>query len=197
MTRYPKTPHLPWSSVTDPDDIVLYSCNQFEKNDIVITEKMDGENCLITKNKILLKDRNIKKDVDEKLLANALQIQKRIGENTTVVIESLYHNLAINYNALESKIFGISYWEKDTCMSWDLTTTFFDSINIAHPPILYEGSWDMKVIIDLNSKISLSEFREGYVMRIKKEFQEKNFNSSIAKYVKPFFVQKRIPSFEW
>lgn len=195
MTKYPKTPHLPWSSVSDPKDTILYTYKELVGEEIVITEKLDGENCIITKNDIILKDRDIKRDIDKKLLEIAYQIQKSISEYDTIVLESMFHSLSINYDKLERSVYGISYWKEDLCLSWENTTTFFNAIDVITPPILYNGSWNNKVIIDLNHRINNSDSMEGYVVRIKKEFKKKDFDKSIAKYVKPFFVQKRTPDF--
>ena len=43
--KYPRTPHLPWSHGRAEDDIALDSIEHLERlGDVVITEKLDGEN---------------------------------------------------------------------------------------------------------------------------------------------------------
>ena len=43
--KYPRTPHLPWSSGRTKDDIALDSVQHLEQwKDVVVTEKLDGEN---------------------------------------------------------------------------------------------------------------------------------------------------------
>ena len=43
--KYPRTPHLPWSSGRTKDDMVLDSIEHLERlEDVVVTEKLDGEN---------------------------------------------------------------------------------------------------------------------------------------------------------
>jgi hypothetical protein len=43
--KYPRTPHLPWSPGRSEDDIALDSIEHLEHSeDIVVTEKLDGEN---------------------------------------------------------------------------------------------------------------------------------------------------------
>jgi hypothetical protein len=44
--KYPRTWHLPWSPGITKDDRVIPSCDQFVGKNIVVTVKMDGENCL-------------------------------------------------------------------------------------------------------------------------------------------------------
>ena len=42
--KYPRTPHLPWSQGASADDSLLKDSKLFEGQEVVITEKMDGEN---------------------------------------------------------------------------------------------------------------------------------------------------------
>ena len=43
--KYPRTLHLPWSDTIGPDgDHVLESVRAFENQQVVVTEKLDGEN---------------------------------------------------------------------------------------------------------------------------------------------------------
>lgn len=67
--KYPRTPHLPWSPGATSDDKYISSFESFRGKQIVVTEKMDGENCLdentlITTNVGKL---TIKEIVDKKL----------------------------------------------------------------------------------------------------------------------------------
>lgn len=43
-TKYPRTPHLPWSQGITPDDVKNTSVDCFMGKEVVVTEKMDGEN---------------------------------------------------------------------------------------------------------------------------------------------------------
>lgn len=42
--KYPRTPHLPWSPGASSDDVLLIDSQMFSGKQIVISEKMDGEN---------------------------------------------------------------------------------------------------------------------------------------------------------
>jgi len=44
--KYPRTRHAPWSRTIGDDDKVHTSMEQFHGKEVVVTEKMDGENCL-------------------------------------------------------------------------------------------------------------------------------------------------------
>jgi len=43
--KYPRTYHLPWSPGVNDDDKVIHDVAVFDNCEIVVTEKMDGENC--------------------------------------------------------------------------------------------------------------------------------------------------------
>lgn len=45
MSKYNRTYHLPWSPGTTSDDRISKSVDSLLNYEIVITEKLDGENC--------------------------------------------------------------------------------------------------------------------------------------------------------
>lgn len=49
LYKYPRTPHLPFSKGMTSDDKVLDNTNNFKDKQVVVTEKMDGENTTIYK----------------------------------------------------------------------------------------------------------------------------------------------------
>ena len=44
--KYPRTYHLPWSLGATSDDKILKDTSCFDDKIVIITEKLDGENCL-------------------------------------------------------------------------------------------------------------------------------------------------------
>ena len=50
MQKYPRIHHLPWSPGASSDDRVLSSTAQFDGKNVVVTEKVDGENTSIYSN---------------------------------------------------------------------------------------------------------------------------------------------------
>jgi RNA ligase len=48
--KYPRTPHLPWSPGASEDDVKLDGCLKFQGREVVVTEKMDGENTSLYRN---------------------------------------------------------------------------------------------------------------------------------------------------
>lgn len=76
--KYPRTPHLPWSPGATSDDKYIQDLNSFKGRKIVITEKMDGENCL-DKDTIITTDKGdltIKEIVENKLNVQILTMNE-------------------------------------------------------------------------------------------------------------------------
>ena len=48
--KYPRTPHLMWSKAISKDDRKLSSVAHFHGKEIVMSEKMDGENSNLMRN---------------------------------------------------------------------------------------------------------------------------------------------------
>lgn len=47
--KYPRTMHLPWSPGWTKDDRVLQTTEHFVGQEVVVTEKMDGENTTLAR----------------------------------------------------------------------------------------------------------------------------------------------------
>ena len=47
--KYPRTYHFPWSKSIANDDKILKSIDHFIGNDVIMTQKMDGENTTCAK----------------------------------------------------------------------------------------------------------------------------------------------------
>ena len=58
--KYPRTYHLPFSASVTSDDKYLQNCSQFEGNQVILTTKLDGENCFPANTKISMSDGSYK-----------------------------------------------------------------------------------------------------------------------------------------
>lgn len=59
MSKYPRTYHLPWSEGATNDDRISHSIDSFLNTDIIITEKLDGENCGMTNNGVYARSHTV------------------------------------------------------------------------------------------------------------------------------------------
>ena len=80
--KYPRTYHLPWSLGSTNDDKFMEDTVSFIGKRIVITEKMDGENCLgpHTIIKTECGDKTIKEICDNKFRGKSLSMNISTGE---------------------------------------------------------------------------------------------------------------------
>lgn len=72
--KYPRTKHLPNSPGASENDLILDTASHFSGKEIVITTKMDGENCL-DENTIVLTEngeKTIREICEEKYTGNIL-----------------------------------------------------------------------------------------------------------------------------
>lgn len=193
--KYPKTYHLPWSESVTKDDKIITDLS-FMEGDIVITEKMDGENTTIYKD--FVHARSIDSDRHEsrsfvKLLASSFQYI--MSENIRVCGENMYAKHYIFYTNLQSYFLGFAIFDSDNfCLSWKDTVNIFNNLGIKHVPVIYEGSsLSEDEIKKVTKHITDNRDRhEGYVIRVAEKFHFNDFSSNIAKYVRKDHVNTDI-----
>lgn len=181
--KYPRTPHLPWSLGTTNDDVKQRDLSHFVGKQVVVTEKMDGENTT------LYNDYMHARSIDSRFhpsraWVKALQAQVgyKIPIGWRICGENLYARHSISYNNLPSYFMAFSVWnELNQCLSWQETKQFLASLGLATPKELYVGLWCEQTI----KAISIDTVnQEGYVVRLAEGFHYKDFASAVAKWVR-------------
>lgn len=188
--KYPRTPHLPWSLGIQSDDVSLSNVENLKGREIVVTEKMDGENTT------MYSDSLHARSLDS--LSNETQAWVRqfhstfcwkIPDQWRVCGENVYAKHSIYYTELPSYFLGFSIWdEKNRCLPWDDTTKWFDRLSIVHPPVLYRGAFEELLLRKLAKELD-TEHHEGYVVRVADSFSYSEFADSVAKFVRKGHVQ--------
>lgn len=201
--KYPRTYHLPYSPGATKDDKKLQDdwFKYYQGKEIVITEKLDGENIHMNQKDCYARSdgaptrspwsRNIW-DPNDGLY---WRIKSLIGSNETLFGENLYGEHSIHYNNLKDyfHLFAVnteSMWE-----SWDSVKLFSSIIGVPHVPELWRG-----VVADENSLKTLVDFytkepsiygdtREGVVIRITDSFPIEDFSKYVCKWVRKDHVQ--------
>ena len=187
LIKYSRTFHLPWSLGVTDDDKVIPSVKIFEGRQVVVTEKMDGENTSMYSHAFHARSLDSKhhytRDWVKQFWAS---IARDIPENWRVCGENMYAKHSIEYTNLESYFYGFSVWnEKNEALSWDDTLDWFKLLGITPVPVLYRGIWNEKVIKSLWNK---GDTFEGYVVRSEDSFAYDDFKSNVAKFVRPNHV---------
>lgn len=196
--KYPKTFHLPWSEGLQNDDRLIPTVDVFHGRNIIVTEKMDGENTSMYRDHIHARSLDSKHHPSRNLV-KALHgvIQHEIPEGWRICGENLYATHSIHYRYLPSYflVFGI-YDDKNVCLSWDETLDWCGLLGLQTVPLLYRGPWDEDIVKDCWTKESVftgpnkeTDEQEGYVLRVAEAFDYEKFGRSVAKFVRKNHVQ--------
>lgn len=195
--KWPRTPHLPWSPGFTVDDLIAGdSCiSNLVKNtdDIVITEKMDGENTTMSKEYYHARSTNATTHVSRdwaKQFWNSIRYM--IPDGIRIVGENVYAKHSIYYIELESYFYGFgAYDESNTLLGWKETKKLFDKLGIVSVPVLseYYGSITADGVRNICTYIEKKLFEvpdkhEGYVIRNGKAFAIDTFQDNVIKYVR-------------
>jgi len=190
--KYPRTYHLPWSRSKTDDDRVLRDTDHFKGKEVIVTEKMDGENTTIYNDFIHARSLDSKDHASRhwvKMLQSTIGYQ--IPQNWRICGENLYAKHSIYYQNLSSYLYVFSIWtDEDKCLSWDETVEWAELLGLQMVPVLYRGIYDEGKIKACYTKNSLAGGeQEGYVIRLANEFYYNDFKHSVAKFVRKNHVQ--------
>jgi len=191
--KYPKTFHFSWSK-PDPhgNDRVHDTVDHFVGKEVVVTEKLDGENTSMYCDKIHARSIDSGPHPSRTWVkALHASIRNNIPKGFRLCGENMQAKHAIFYDGLPTYffIFGI-YDEKNTCLSWAETEEWAEMIGVPTVPVLYKGIWDKDKVhacFTGKSVFGKSE-QEGYVVRVADGFHYDNFIYSLSKYVRPGHV---------
>lgn len=193
LVKYPRTYHLPWSPGATEDDKILHDLSAFEGQEIVITEKMDGENTTIYPDGYAHArsldsgrhpSRSWVKSIASKIASDLADLHKKEWRITG---ENLYAKHSIHYKNLKSYFYMFGFWEADFCLEWDYTEMIAEDHNIALVPVLYQGPYDELLVRALGN--TMREDQEGFVMRLARNIHMTDWNYSVAKWVREDHIQ--------
>ncbi|WP_351226576.1 RNA ligase family protein [Streptomyces sp. NPDC002133] len=187
-THYPRTPHLPWSPGAAADDTRVVDLSGFVGREVVVTEKLDGENTTLYADGLHARSLD---SAHHPSRAWVKALQGRIGHGIPagwrICGENLYARHSLAYEELESWFYGFSVWDgAGRCLDWDRTVGFLRGLGVPVPAVLWRGVFDEKAL----RGIKLEPARqEGYVVRTADGFAADEFARRVAKWVRPGHVQ--------
>jgi hypothetical protein len=186
--KYPRTPHLPWSPGADEDDLQMDDCVIFQDRQVVVTEKMDGENTSLYRDGMHARSLDSRHHPSRDWVkAWHGSIAHEIPEGWRFCGENLYARHSVAYDALQSYFYLFSVWnEQNDCLSWEETQEWAVLLGCPCPPVLYQGTWQPTLIQQITVDPVVSE---GYVVRVTERFPYEAFPKSVAKWVRPNHVQ--------
>lgn len=185
--------HVPWSIGVTSDDCVLQNMDGFETQEVIVLEKLDGENTSLYKDAIHARSLSSGHH-PSRTWVKTLQgsMGYRIPEGWRICGENVYACHSIHYTALTSYFYVFSIWnEKNECLSWDATVAWCKKLYFAHVPVLYRAISIMKKVIRscYNGTSLFGGIQEGYVLRLMDAFHYNDFSKSVGKFVRKDHVQ--------
>ena len=167
------------------DDRMHKTMERFFNKRVIVTEKLDGENCSMYSDGIHARSIDGRHHISRNWVKNFWStIAADIPLDWRIVGENLYAKHSIAYDNLSSYFMGFSIWnERNVCLSWDDTLVYFQMLGITPVPVLYDGIYDEKLIKTLYSFQNWATV-EGYVIRIADDFSYGQFRHSVVKFVR-------------
>lgn len=190
--KYARTWHLPYSPGTTNDDKKLESDSHLIGKEVVLTLKLDGENCSMTSERIWARSLDSQNHPSRNWVKNFWEnIRYDIPEGFRICGENLFAKHSIYYESLPSYFVCFNIWIGDECLSWDETKTWCELIGLELVPVLYRGIYDKEILIkeaSSSEKIFGGE-REGIVGRFPERFKIQDFKENVFKWVRKGHVQ--------
>ncbi|MFD7736004.1 RNA ligase family protein [Kitasatospora phosalacinea] len=186
--HYPRTPHLPWSPGAAADDIRSRDTSGLAGTDVVVTEKLDGENTTLYPDGLHARSLDSAHH-PSRAWVKGLQgrIGPRIPPGWRICGENLYARHSLAYTDLDSWFHGFSVWtDRDRCLDWDATVRFLRRLGVPTPRVLWRGRYDERAIRALKPD---PDRQEGYVVRTAAGFDRAEFGHRVAKWVRPQHVR--------
>jgi hypothetical protein len=160
--------------------------------DIVITEKMDGENTTGYSDGYVHARSLTSSYHPSRTWVNAFLKEKlyQLPDGWRICGENVFARHSIPYENLESYFFGFSIWdEKNQSLSWDDTSEWLELLDIVSVPVLWRGVLRSRTFLrHFSSKLDLEQ-QEGFVVRLADSFSFEDFSNCVGKWVRGGHVQ--------
>ncbi|MBO9473370.1 RNA ligase family protein [Shimia sp. R10_1] len=192
MRKYGRTYHLPNSPGSTSDDKIMSSLERLKVSDLVITEKMDGENTTIHSGGTHARSPDSKYHPSRDWLqAFAAGISFQLAPNERIVGENLYAKHSIAYTELSSYFLGFALIIDNEIQSWSDTLSRFSDLGIDPVKTLYRGPFSDGLFEVVAQNLD-QETQEGFVVRTASAFLESQMPTNMGKYVRAGHVQSEI-----
>jgi hypothetical protein len=119
--KYPRTPHLPWSGSVTAYDVRDTTCCHFEGKEVVITEKLDGENTSLYRSNFHARSLDGRHHLSRDWVkAWHACIAIDIPDGWRLCGENMYAQHSVIYEELVSYFYLFSVWnDLNMCLAWD------------------------------------------------------------------------------
>ncbi|BDS10056.1 RNA ligase family protein [Aureispira anguillae] len=193
--KYGRTYHLPFSQGVSNDDKILKDWQGLLKKELLITEKLDGENTCLKSTGVFA--RSHAAPTRNPWAKNMWVIWDRLRDSLgdlEVFGENLYGIHSIEYQQLSYHFYVFAIREGDHWLSWEEVLFFADILDLATVPVFEMGKFTEKELKELITKrmelgSALGGDCEGFVLRNADGFSSVDFKYNVLKYVRKNHVQ--------
>ena len=188
--KYPRTMHLPFSPGLQNDDRIIETLVDLIGQEVVVTEKMDGENTTLYRDHLHARSLDSKHHESRNWVKMFHgQIAHMIPDGWRICGENMYAKHSIHYKNLKSYFYGFSIWnERDVALSFDEQELWFQQLNIVQPQIFYRGTFNLELLHKLAESLDPLT-QEGFVVRLAGEIPFSDFGTKVTKWVRKGHVQ--------
>jgi hypothetical protein len=189
--KYPRTRHLPNSPGASADDVRLSDLKALAAGEVVLTEKMDGENTTIGPGYVHARSVDSRPHESRAWVrALAGRLAPELPPGMRVCGENLYARHSIGYDRLPAYFLVFNIWQDDVCLDWDSTQEWADLLGLHCVPLLYRGAFPgPEGLLEKWRATRDSEHSEGFVVRTARSFSREEFGTHLAKWVRARHVQ--------
>ena len=193
MSKYNRTYHLPYSPGTTSDDKISNDISSLIGSEIVITEKLDGENTGMTNDGVYARShatfttsawsREVRQLHDIKVKGNLSEGEFIFGEN----LEGVH---SIEYTNLKSYFYIFGVRDNNIWVPWNSVEEYSYLLDIPTVPVLFRGvvntEKELKELVErlVLEPSELAGEREGIVVRSAGMFHNDDFADNVAKWVR-------------
>jgi hypothetical protein len=189
MQKYGRTFHLPISLGATSDDKTLTSLEGLSGDDLIITEKMDGENTTLHPSGTHARSPDSRYHPSRDWVkAYAAGISPQLATGERIIGENLFARHSLAYDALPSYFLGFAWIVDGVFQSWDQTLRRFAELGITPVPTLYRGPYVANLFEDIAAGLDPQK-QEGFVVRAADPFPETEMPARLGKYVRQDHVQ--------
>jgi len=198
MSKYGRTYHLPWSPGTTSDDKISNDISSLIGTDIIITEKLDGENTGMTNDGVFARShatfttspwsREVRQLHNLKVRGNLSEDEFLFGEN----LEGIH---SIEYTDLKSYFYIFGLRDNKIWVPWKSVEEYSYLLDIPTVPVLFKGvintEKELKELVEelVSKRSELGGEIEGIVVRSAGMFHNDDFAENVSKWVRPNHVQ--------
>ena len=198
MSKYNRTYHLPWSPGTTSDDRISKSVDSLLNYEIVITEKLDGENCGMIDTGVYARSHSTFTTSPwsrEVRALDKLKVENQLGDGVYMFGENMEGIHSIEYSNLTSYYYIFGVKDNDRWLSWKEVEEYSYVFDIPTVPVLFRGvvsSYEeLKQLVEelVNQPSELGGEREGVVVRLSGTFYNDEFSDCVMKWVRKNHVK--------